>query len=561
METNKSDTRILGNIIKKDLFSAPRVKAYILPAFSAILLSKYMETKIADMHKEITRVLGGGEDFLSFILKYAFLCFGTILLSEGLPLFLSKLGQYAYRKANRETYHYFLDLKPSDFASVGKGEMQNTISRKSLATQDLIDILTLNAIPALISVVIISYKVLRYMGMPSMVVINLSILLYAFATIKITIWRNKKRIKCNISSNKASNILIDGLSNYETIYTLNTDTYEVVRYDASLGVVERDNTELVRSMYILNMVQSGIWAVMVVILLLISIEDMNVSIFTFLLSILEILRRNFFNLGFLYGKYKQAMVNIRATTFPRRIRREERTLEYRYLETGISARNLTVKNEGRVLIENAEFDVKKGEKVAIIGKNGCGKSTLLKALVKLKEVESGKIEIDGMDFMDISDDALKQLIGYAPQTPGIFDESVLYNIQYANKNATMDEIYGLSKRLEIHESMCNLKDKYDTRAGEQGSALSGGEKQKIAILRTLLLHPQILLLDEATANLDKKAEDKVLKTVFENRRLTVMAIIHNLEKLSMFDKVLLIEDKRIKALTHDEINYVKSQAI
>lgn len=186
--------------------------------------------------------------------------------------------------------------------------------------------------------------------------------------------------------------------------------------------------------------------------------------------------------------------------------------------------------------------------MAIVGKNGVGKSTLLKSFLKLRPLRAGDISIDGVSIGDIDDGAFRDLVGFVPQDTHLFNESVMYNIMYGSPKVFEEDVYRLSKALGLHESIMGLESGYQTCVGEQGSSLSGGERQKIVILRALIRECPILVMDEPTAALDKKAEGKILEQIMRYDGLTVLAIVHNLEILKIFDRILLVEKAGVREI-------------
>ena len=218
------------------------------------------------------------------------------------------------------------------------------------------------------------------------------------------------------------------------------------------------------------------------------------------------------------------------------------------------------RNEGKLstkinAVENINLSVKDGEFVCFVGPSGCGKSTLIKSLVNLIESE-GSVKIDGVDTREISDGSYKGLVSYVPQNAILFNETVMTNIKYGNYKICDEEVYRISMSLGIHESIIKLENGYYTNVGEQGKNLSGGERQKILILRCVLRQPQILLMDEATSNLDKLSEMRIMKKILSDEETTIMAIIHNLELLPLFNRILWIHDGKIEDLQdRDSIDF------
>jgi len=333
----------------------------------------------------------------------------------------------------------------------------------------------------------------------------------------------------------------------------NTQDYEALKYDTALRKVETHTTSLESSKYILNFVQKGIWCLLSIAIITaatlgLTVERMNTEELAFFIGVIAILIKSLDNFGYMYGKYQQALINMKLVTL------SEDDLEgggcrqiYKFTDK-ISFRGLTLKSNDKVLVENACFDVKKGEKVAIIGKNGVGKSSLLKSLLKIKPFKIGGIFIDDVSIDEISDESFKSIVSYVSLDPRLFNNTAMYNISYGTSKPFDEDIYRLSKELGLHKDIRALENGYHTQVGEQGTALSGGERQKIIVLRALIRESPILLMDEPTASLDKRAEEKILGQIMKYDDLTVVVIVHNLDILSIFDRILLVERNGVREI-------------
>jgi ATP-binding cassette subfamily B (MDR/TAP) protein 7/ABC transporter ATM len=247
----------------------------------------------------------------------------------------------------------------------------------------------------------------------------------------------------------------------------------------------------------------------------------------------------------MYGKYKQAMVNIRSTTFPVREKKDGTEKFQIEFQKNIEISGVDISADRKILLRNIAFKIKKGEKVAILGRNGSGKSTLLKYLVRIYSSEAGNMYIDGADM---DDDSFRKLVSYVPQDPWLFNDTVLYNIKYGADRISNENVYYLSKEMGFHESISRLSNGYETNVGEGGKFLSGGERQKIAVLRALAKKPEIMVMDEPTSNLDKISEKDVFEKLKKHTDLTVITIVHNLELLCLFDRIFMTESGTVKEL-------------
>lgn len=553
MGRKRSDRGIISEVFHEYVWSVPYVRRLLVPTLLVMVMSKFLEVKVADLYKDISRAIKSGSGQEAVLVTYAITYGLSVLLGELQSLIICRAGQIGYRLANREAYNHFIRLHPSNFQKLGKGEIQNTIGRKAQAVQDIIDVFTLNFFPTFLTVLFISYKVVSHIGIVAMMMINVAIVAYAVATIRITRWRNTMRVNINAATNASSNIQIDGLLNHETIYVYNTQGYEVLKYDAALRNAETHTTSLESSKYILNFVQKGIWCLLSITIITtatlgLMVERMNTEELAFFIGVIAILIKSLDNFGFMYGKYQQALINMKLVTLSGEGRGEEGCREIYKFTSRISFRGLTLRSNDKILVENACFDVNRGEKVAIVGKNGVGKSSLLKALLKIRPVRTGGIFIDDVNIDEISDDSFKSIVSYVSQDPRLFNNTVMYNIGYGSPKSLDEDVYRLSRELGLHRGIGALENGYHTQVGEQGTALSGGERQKIIVLRALIRGSPVLVMDEPTASLDKRAEEKILGQLMKYDDLTVIMIVHNLDILGIFDRILLVERSGVREI-------------
>ncbi|ELA40930.1 uncharacterized protein VICG_02019 [Vittaforma corneae ATCC 50505] len=552
MQKPEKNHHILRVIFTKYILQNPINRKLMLPVFFTMIIAKYTEVLGARQTENISKMIKSGETHLSTLLMYSLVYVVSIVLVEIQSFFICRVGQAGYRLANRDTLGYFLDLDPARFNGFGLGEIQNTVLRRSQAVQDMIDVFTLNFFPTFLTILFVSYEVFRGMGWFVVMIINISVVVYLMLTIKITEWRNKMRKKLNAAQNKTSNLMMDSLCNFETIFSYKSIDCELHKYNSSLKNVEYYSTEIARSMYLLNLSQRGVWCAMSICIIFVSCygssQRISIEKFTFLIYITGLIMKALDNFGFMYGKYKAAIINAKVNGIEMAECRPDGYRTAFRLNNQIVASNLTIKKGINCIIENASFSIKRGDKVAIIGKNGSGKSTLLKSLIKLNDFE-GELMVDNIRLKDLTDASLKSIITFIPQSAILFDDTVMANIKYANGKLFDEEIFRASKEIGTHESIIKLQNGYYTLVGEQGKLLSGGERQKILLLRAILRQSSILLLDESTASLDKESEHKILSSVLKMQNLTVIAIIHNLELISLFNKVLLVNDKKVEEVS------------
>lgn len=559
MQKIKSDFKILLEIAKEYIIGVPSIRNLLVPTFTTMLIAKYLEVKVTNLCKEISENLGNSTKINMIVIKYGIILIGSILLGEIQCIFICKASKIAFTLANKQVYKLFIDLNPARFNLHYKGEIQNSILRRAEGIQDIIDVCTLNFFPTFLTVIFISHRMVYEIGINAVVMINLGIIVYAISTITITKKRNQIRKNINEANNNSSNILIDGLLNHETVYAYNNQELEVNRYTKALKRLEVHSMRLEQSKYILNIVQRGVWCILSIVIIGASVnglmmKNMNAGKFTFFVSAIQILTKSFDNFGYMYGRYQQALINIRSADFCVNIVLTGGFKKKNRFEDKIRIENLSLYSRDNLLSQNITFGVKKGEKVAIIGKNGVGKSTLLKTIIKMQPMMNGNVLIDDESIADLCEESTRNLISYVSQNATLFNASVIYNIKYGVENVCNETVYELSKKFGLHDSISRLENGYETNVGEQGNKLSGGERQKVIILRTLLKSSPILVMDEPTAALDKEAELGIFEKLMKLNDITIITIVHNLELLNHFDKIFFLEFNGIKEVSKLE-NY------
>ncbi|KAI5171456.1 ATP-binding cassette, subfamily B (MDR/TAP), member 7 [Pancytospora epiphaga] len=555
MNCVKSNSALLKEILVKYVMKVSRTRRLLFPTLMVMVVAKLMEVKVADLYRDISRAIKDDIGQTGILIKYIFIYAISIILGELQSYFICKAGQTGYRLANRDTYNDFIRLAPENLKTHGKGEIQNTISRKAQAVQDIIDVFTLNFAPTFFTILFVSYTVFFRIGYASMVMINIAIVAYAIITVKITKRRNITRVRINKAANTVSNIQVDGLLNHDTVYTYNNQAVEIERYDHALKHLEVHSTDLEQSKYFLNLAQRSVWCILSVSIITFATfgilgEKMTPEELSFFIGVIAILIKSLDNFGFMYGKYQAALINMRLAELRPEINSHRPIRSLYGFSNKITVKNLVLYSNGKILSENINVEIRRGEKIAIIGKNGAGKSTFIKSILKIKQVPAGSIFIDKVDICDINDLSFRAIVSYVPQDPHLFNDTLIYNIKYGAPKASDEEIYKKSKDLALHQSIARMADGYETKVGEQGSALSGGERQKTAILRALLRQSPILIMDEPTASLDKQSEEKILRYIAGQEDLTVITIVHNLALLDIFDRVLCVEKDGVREV-HD----------
>jgi ATP-binding cassette subfamily B protein len=383
-----------------------------------------------------------------------------------------------------------------------------------------------------------------------------TVVLYIAYTLVITEWRTKFRREMNEMDNQANTKAIDSLLNYETVKYFGNEEHEARRYDNALSFYEKAAVRSQTSLSLLNIGQAAIISIgLTVVMYMAARGIMNgtmtigdfVLVNTYLLQLYQPL--NFF--GFVYREIKQGLADMEKMFELLEIDREiadapdakalevaGATVAFKDVEFGYDPR--------RPILKGVSFTVPAGRTVAIVGPSGAGKSTISRLLFRFYDPNSGGILIDGQDISTITQSSLRAAIGIVPQDTVLFNDTIFYNIAYGRPGASVEEVERAAKLAHIHDFVLRLPDGYKSMVGERGLKLSGGEKQRVAIARTILKQPDILLFDEATSALDTHTEREIQANLREvSRGRTTLVIAHRLSTVIDADEIIVLEDGSI----------------
>jgi ATP-binding cassette subfamily B protein len=379
---------------------------------------------------------------------------------------------------------------------------------------------------------------------------------YVTYTLVVTEWRIKFRRRMNEADEEANTKAIDSLLNYETVKYFSNEQHEARRYDAALQIYERAGVMSRTTLSLLNIGQAVIIAVGVTIMMGMAAQGavagrMTVGDFVLVNTYLIQLYLPLNFLGMVYREIRQALIDMekmfgllrvdvevedRPGAPPLRVERGE--IAFENVEFGYDAR--------RPILKGVSFSVPPGKTVAIVGPSGAGKSTISRLLFRFYDVNAGRVTIDGQDIRGVQQQSLRAAIGIVPQDTVLFNDTIYYNISYGRPDASREEVEQAARLARIHEFVLGLPDGYKSMVGERGLKLSGGEKQRVAIARTILKRPEILLFDEATSALDTHTEKEIQKSLREvSANRTTLIIAHRLSTVIHADEIIVLEDGRI----------------
>ena len=392
-----------------------------------------------------------------------------------------------------------------------------------------------------------------------------TVAVYIVYTLLVSNWRMNFRHSMNALDSKANNQAIDGLINYETVKYFGNERLEVQRYDNTLSQWEDDAVKTQTSMSVLNFGQGIIIAIGVTIVMLYASQGVVLGTMTLgdLVLVNAFLLQLFIPLGFLGIVYRQTIHSLADMDMMLKLLGRTAEIQDKPEAPSLHVSNGHVKFEhvdfnyysNREILHDVNFDIAPGKKVAVVGPSGAGKSTLVRLLFRFYDVSNGRILIDEQDICEVTQASLREAIGIVPQDTVLFNDTIYFNISYANPRATRDDIIQAARTAHIHDFIESLPDGYDTVVGERGLKLSGGEKQRIAIARVVLKNPKILIFDEATSALDSKSEQAILAALHEiAANHTTLVIAHRLSTIVDADQIIVLEQGRIvEQGTHHEL--------
>ena len=492
---------------------------------------------------------------ISLIIAYGLTRIFSFIFGELRDTFFSKVSQNAIKSLSLKVFKHVHSLPLKFHLDKQTGSLSRCIDRGTKGVDFLLRRIFFNIIPTLIEIVLVSIILLSLYGFNFSFVIILTIIIYIIFTFKITTWRIKFRRQMNNADNLISTKIVDSLINYETVKYFGNETHEYVRLNQSLKKYEKANNSSRYSLSFLNIFQTIIIMVGIVIMLIMSayeIKNQTISVGAFIVINAYMLQLyqplNF--LGLVYREIKQSLIdmeNLFALLDEKVEVSESKKNIILNSKMCISFKNVSFfYDKRRKILNNITFVVPHGRKTAIVGETGAGKSTISRLFFNFYKPSSGKIYVNNQDLIKISKESLRDVIGVVPQDTVLFNDSIYYNIKYGKPGAKKEEIIHASKNANIHDFIMSLPHRYDTIVGERGLKLSGGEKQRVSIARTLLKNPKILFFDEATSALDLNTEKEIQKNLESiSKNKTTLIITHRLSTIINSDNIIFLEKGKI----------------
>ncbi len=552
----------------------PWVKRRVVLAMLVLILSKLVAVATPFFYKAAVDVLSGDAPQAAWMLGMGAVgltvAYGMArLMANGFQqlrdAIFARVGQRALRQLALETFTHIHRLSMRYHITRKTGGLSRIIERGVKGVEFLLRFMLFSIGPLILELTMISVVLFFVFDVWYLAVVVVTIALYTMFTFRVTEWRVRIRKEMNDQDTDANQKAIDSLLNYETVKYFGAEGREAARYDRAMAGYERAALKTSYSLAFLNFGQAFIITtglVIVMVMAAIGVQNGQLTVGDFVMvnayMVQITMPLNF--LGTVYREIRQALVDMgemfdlleqppevqeKPDARPLKVTRGD--VEFDHVCFGYDPQ--------RPILKGVDFHVEGGHSLAIVGPSGAGKSTIGRLLFRFYDVTGGAIRIDGQDIRDVTQESLHKAIGVVPQDTVLFNDTIYYNIAYGREDATREEVEAAAKAAKIHDFIMSLPDGYDTQVGERGLKLSGGEKQRVGIARTLLKNPPILLLDEATSALDSETERDIqasLKRLGQGR--TVISIAHRLSTIADADEIIVLEDGRVTERgTHDEL--------
>ncbi|WP_019220481.1 ABCB family ABC transporter ATP-binding protein/permease [Bartonella senegalensis] len=475
------------------------------------------------------------------------------------------VGQHAIRRLAYKTFVHIHELSLRFHLERRTGGLSRVIERGTKGIEAIVRFSILNTVPTVLEFALTAFVFYISYGWHYFLIVVITVVLYTWFTIKASDWRIRIRQEMNTADIEANTRAVDSLLNFETVKYFGNETLEAYRFDASMAGYEKAATKIWTSLSWLNFGQSVIFGIGMTTLMLMSAYEIfhkaqTLGDFVFINALLMQLSIPLNFIGSIYRDVRQGLTDIEAMFDLLDVQQE--------IGDKLDAKPLVVNNgsirfnqvqfsydQNRQILKDIDFEVPGGKTVAIVGPSGAGKSTISRLLFRFYDVDAGSITIDGQDIRDVTQKSLREAIGMVPQDTVLFNDTIAYNICYGRPSATEEEMRKAAEMAQISKFIEILPEGFQSMVGERGLKLSGGEKQRVAIARTLLKAPPLLILDEATAALDTATEQEIQQALdIVSRGRTTLIIAHRLSTVINADEILVLKNGRIiENGTHTEL--------
>ncbi len=537
------------------------LKLRVVAAIALVLLAKATSLampyalKLA-LDRMAAQVPDGVGIAMALVASYALARFGGVLFDNLRNAVFERVGQEAARRLSLDVFTHIHRLSLRFHLERRTGALTRLIERGTKSIDTMLYFLLFNIFPTVIELTAVCILFGRGFGWELVAATLVMVVAYIIYTQRITDWRAGLRRQMVESDQKATARAVDSLLNYETVKYFNAEAHENENYGRAIKRYTDAATKSEVSLAWLNIGQSLITNLLMAGALAYVVWGWNQGRFTigdiaFVNGLLMQLFRPLDMLGMVYREIRQGLIDMEAMF---RLIDTETEIADAPDATPLALAGAAIRFDAvdfgydprRQILHDVSFNVPPGAKLAVVGHSGAGKSTLSRILYRFYDIQGGRVTIDGQDIARVTQDSLRRAIGIVPQDTVLFNDSIRYNIAYGRPDASEAEIIAAARGAAIHDFILGLPDGYDTQVGERGLKLSGGEKQRVAIARTILKNPAILILDEATSALDSATEASIqdaLGGVSAGR--TTIVIAHRLSTITDADEIIVLESGRI----------------
>jgi len=551
----------------------PDLKRRVLLALFALIIAKIVTVFSPYFFAWSTDALTGTDVGLPaflvapvmLVLAYNAARFLAVAFNQLRDALFARVGQHAVRQLAILTFRHLHRLSLRFHLARRTGGLSRVIERGVKGIESIVRFTILNGIPTVFEFAIMAAVIWYQFGFFYVVIVAVMIVAYVWFTIKCSNWRIGIRREMNESDTDANSKAIDSLLNFETVKYFGNEKMEAARFDVSMAKYETAATKTWTSLAWLNLGQAVILSIGMAVCMALSARavmsgEQNIGDFVLINALLMQISIPLNFIGFLYREIRQGLADIESMfdllLVPAEIKDKDGAEPLNAVGGKIAFKDVKFHYDpDRPILKGVDFEVPAGKTIAIVGPSGAGKSTISRLLFRFYDVTGGAVEIDGQDLRDVTQESVRHVIGMVPQDTVLFNDTIAYNIRYGRPDASEEEVREAARMAQIHEFIERLPNGYASEVGERGLKLSGGEKQRVAIARTILKAPPILILDEATSALDTHTEREIqsaLDQVAKNR--TTLVIAHRLSTVVNADQIIVLEAGEIAERgTHTEL--------
>ncbi len=573
-----SDWKVIANLLPY-LWT---FKGRVILALSCLIAAKVANLGVPILLKKMVDAMDvpmGAQTLvvvpIALIIAYGLLRLSASLFTEMRELIFSRVTESAVRTLALQVFDHLHGLSLRFHLSRQTGGMTRDIERGTRGIQSLISYSLYSILPTIVELTLVLGYFIWVYNYWFAIITLVALVLYVIFTIVVTEWRTQYRKKMNELDSRANQRAVDSLINFETVKYFGNEAYESRRYDENLRTYREAAIQSQRSLAVLNVGQQTIIAVgLILILWQATLGVANGSMTLGDLVLVNVLMIQLYIplnfLGVIYREIKQALTDMdrmfKLLGTDQEIADQPNALELKIEDKSkgphVKFQNVSFSYESnRPILKNIDFEIMPGKTTAVVGHSGAGKSTLARLLFRFYEVTGGDILFDQQNINHVTQKSLRAAIGIVPQDTVLFNDTIAYNIAYGRPGASQEEIEAAARAAQIHDFITSLPQGYASTVGERGLKLSGGEKQRVAIARTLLKNPDFLIFDEATSALDSETEraiQKELMALAQNRSTLIIA--HRLSTIVYADQILVMDEGSIiEKGTHEQLLAIKGR--